>query len=362
MPRARSRSSNHLPPYVMQRSGRYYLEPKGQMREMLGGRGSIPLGKSYGEMFQNYGRLLEVDDSPSEVVTLSQLVHDYLRNVSAVERAPQTFQTDLKTSKQILKVFVDFLPDDIQTVHIYDYMRRRKRQVSNRTVNKEVSFLSGVMRYAAELGIIERSPCFQIRYLPVKPRDRYITDQELDDFCEYAALRHPMASAYMRFRYVTGRRDCEVRSVLFEHVLEEGIIFLIAKRASGGERVPVLMEWTQKLREAFNELVRACWGPEVGEVNTPSYSPPKGEAPVVSYSAGKPYTGEGWRTAFQRLMVGAMKDGVLSRRFTSHDIRAKTATDIEDLADASNTLAHSDIRTTKINYRRKIERIRPLEK
>ena len=200
------------------------------------------------------------------------------------------------------------------------------------------------------------------RYLPVKPRDRYITDQELDDFCEYAALRHPMASAYMRFRYVTGRRDCEVRSVLFEHVLEEGIIFLIAKRASGGERVPVLMEWTQKLREAFNELVRACWGPEVGEVNTPSYSPPKGEAPVVSYSAGKPYTGEGWRTAFQRLMVGAMKDGVLSRRFTSHDIRAKTATDIEDLADASNTLAHSDIRTTKINYRRKIERIRPLEK
>ncbi len=122
------------------------------------------------------------------------------------------------------------------------------------------------------------------------------------------------------------------------------------------------MEWSQELREAFNEPVRACWGPGVGEVNTPSYSPPKGEALVVSYSAGKPYTGGGWRTAFQCLTVGAMKDGVLSRRFTSHDIRAKTAMGIEDLADASNTLAHSDIKTTKLNHQRKNERIRALEK
>jgi len=58
-------------------------------------------------------------------------------------------------------------------------------------------------------------------------------------------------------------------------------------------------------------------------------------------------------------MVKALEQGVLAERFAEHDIRAKTASDIE--ADhATDLLAHADRKTTERVYRRKPQRVSPL--
>lgn len=362
MARLRSKKTNQLPKYVMYRNGHYYLEPKGVLREMLGGKGSYPLGRIYSDMFSQYNQLTQNFNQETESYTLSKLVHEYLINVSAVERAPETYKTDIKTSRVILRIFSDYRPEDIRQTHIYQYQQKRKTQVSNRSVNKEISFLSAVMKYAVKMDVIEQSPCIGIEYLKVQPRKRYITDDELQAFYEYVLPKNPLVAAYINYKYVSGRRDCELLSMRFDHFHSEGVIALIAKRLSMGERVPKLQEWNPDLKEAYVQLAAAAWQPARSTLKKRGYKPPEPSEYLIATRKGLPYTADGWRSICNRLMKSAYEKGVLKERFTFHDIRAKTSTDIEDLEDASNVLAHSDIRTTQINYRRKIERIKALNR
>jgi len=218
------------------------------------------------------------------------------------------------------------------------------------------------LKYATKIGAIESSPCVGIQYLDVQPRNRYITDEELKAFCDYVKPKNPLVAAYINFKYVSGRRDCELLAMRYEHVVSEGIISMVAKRRTKGDRKPVLQEWTPDLVDAFDQLVAAAWRPSEATLKKKGYVAPGKSDYVISTRKGTPFTADGWRSICNRLMRSAYKEGVLTERFTFHDIRAKTSSDIEDLEEASNVLAHSDIRTTKINYRRNIERIRALDR
>ena len=390
MPRLRSAQTNHLPKYVMLRKGRYYLEPKGVLKEALGNKSSHALGKSFGEMFDNYHKLTAGLHSGERVYTLRELVSEYLSNVSAPRKAVSTYKTDEKSSKTILRVFSDFRPEDIRTKHIYIYQRERRNELRekhkaryeqlmeekyfnapkemipdnpgetlcNRTVNKEISFLSAVMKYAVRIGVIEQSPCVDIEYLPVDARKRYVTDEEFDAFCDFARQRNRLVAAYANFRYITGRRDCEVLGLLKEHVRPDGIVFYLAKKSKKGAGAPVLQEWNDDLRAVYAELLQASWRPASSTLKKKGARPRPESEYVVCNRSGNQYTPDGWRSIFDRVMRAAVEEGVLEKRFTSHDIRSKTATDMETVADACETLAHSDEKVTMENYRGKIERIK----
>jgi integrase len=64
-------------------------------------------------------------------------------------------------------------------------------------------------------------------------------------------------------------------------------------------------------------------------------------------------------------MTNATKAGkngetpVLREPFTFHDLRAKSGSDAEDVREAHDRLAHDDLRTTQVVYRRKPRRARP---
>jgi len=62
---------------------------------------------------------------------------------------------------------------------------------------------------------------------------------------------------------------------------------------------------------------------------------------------------------WQRTMVKAMQQG-LEERFHCHDIRAKSATDGENLKARSERLGHSSPAITKRIYMRKPTRVNPL--
>jgi integrase len=79
---------------------------------------------------------------------------------------------------------------------------------------------------------------------------------------------------------------------------------------------------------------------------------------------GKPFTSDGFRSNWHRLMTKITKPGdkgeppALAERFTLHDLRAKSASD-DELGIATERLAHDDPRTTQKVYRRKPRRARP---
>ena len=68
----------------------------------------------------------------------------------------------------------------------------------------------------------------------------------------------------------------------------------------------------------------------------------------------------GWNSTWQRFMKRVMTETKVEERFTSHDIRAKNASDAKDLVHAQEMMGHSDSRITDRVYRRKIKVIEPL--
>lgn len=225
-----------------------------------------------------------------------------------------------------------------------------------------MSFLSGLLDYAAQIGVIKTSPCVKIKYLKRESRKRYITDDELLAFIKFVKPVNPMLAAYMNFRYITGRRDCEVLTLKYEHVRNEGIIFYLAKAVKGGARVPVLQRWNDDLRRVYEELVDSVWKPSDATLRKKGYVPPGKSAYVVCSRRGAKYTHSGVRTPFNRLMREAVRLGILEQRFTLHDIRSKTANDAKTVEVANEILAHSDIKTTLDNYWSKIDEINALER
>jgi len=80
------------------------------------------------------------------------------------------------------------------------------------------------------------------------------------------------------------------------------------------------------------------------------------------------YTKSGFRSNWHKLLVKATTPGpsgeppVLAEWFTFHDLRAKRASDAEDVLEANEAMAHDDVKTTQKVYRRKPRKARAGQK
>jgi integrase len=80
---------------------------------------------------------------------------------------------------------------------------------------------------------------------------------------------------------------------------------------------------------------------------------------LICTQEGQRYTGDGFRSTWQRLMSKALADRVIEERFTFNDIRAKHASDSQP-DEATERLGHDDPRTTRRIYRRGPRQVHPL--
>lgn len=183
-----------------------------------------------------------------------------------------------------------------------------------------------------------------------------------------------MLAGMMDLATMSGQREDDLLKLPYKDptvYTEEGILFRPGKSK---RRLPrsgklierskaVLVEWSPELREVVDRL-RAL-GPQ----------PPEGVTPIrprltlICTEDGQPYTGSGFRSNWHRLIQTALngrkrKSGlvtlapVLKEPFTFHDLRAKSASDEEDFAEAHERMMHSDPKTTQVIYRRKPRRAR----
>lgn len=102
------------------------------------------------------------------------------------------------------------------------------------------------------------------------------------------------------------------------------------------------MQWTPALREA---VAFAQKSPREGVAST--Y--------LIVNERGQPYSSSGFQTVWQRHIRACVEQGVLTDRFTFHDLRAKAGREAED----SRLLGHSDQRLMQRVYRRLPEIVKP---
>jgi integrase len=222
-----------------------------------------------------------------------------------------------------------------------DVKRYLRQEREGRPIgNREVAVLSNLFNVAVERGDIDLNPCREVKRTPEEPRTRLVEEAEFRPFVEWALAQGKTAAVIVsmaEFAALTGNRRIEFRTLHWPQVDEEIIRLTRAKQHGGKERRELIAR-----SEALDAVLERM-------KQRPGYSPMG--AVFAAPLTGNPYTDDGFKSSWQRLMQAALKAGVVAERFTFHDLRAHYTTYYKlkfgDLPDM-----HADPATTARVYER----------
>lgn len=352
MPRKRLEQNRGLPPRWRRTHGAYYFcVPPGQ-EARWDNKQTFRLGKTLAEAHRTWAKRVEF---VSDARTVGGLLDRYQLEVLPL-KAPKTQREQAHQIVRLKAVFGAMPIRDFRPIHAYQYRDRRGKKTPT-AANRELEILSHAFTKAIEWGYCESHPMIEGRFrkLPTPPRTRYVQDWEILEVLSLSPRRLKgsvrMIQAYIGLKLLTGRRRSELLRLKLADLRDDGIRFMVTKTAKKTGEREVIIEWTDALRQAVEEVKAA--------------RPAVHSDWVFCTSRGAAYlkedgTANGWDNLWQRFMKRVLKETKVKERFTEHDLRAKCASDAESLERARALLAHASANTTHRIYRRAPDRVKPL--
>jgi integrase len=315
-----------------------YRVPKG-LESLWDGRREFTLGRTEAEAYKAWSDRLQLQ---RHARTIADLLDRYAAQVVPT-KAPKTQEANRAGLARLRKVFGHMLIGDLKPMHVYGYADARSDAPVS--AHRDIEVLSHAYTKAIEWGLTEAHPVLgKVRLQGTRPRDRYVTDEEL---AAALAVAQPVIRAYIAIKLLTGLRRGDILRLTVSDLRDDGIHVRPNKTAKT-TRKRLIIEWTDELRQAVDYAKAAR---------------PKDLAPhLFCTGKGRPYVKEdgranGFDSLWQRFMGRAMRAG-LQERFQERDLRAKTASDMP-LELASALLGHADPRLTQRVYRRRPDLVRP---
>jgi integrase len=163
---------------------------------------------------------------PGDEPTLIEATKQYLRadprnrserNLSAIDRLVGHFGENHRLK-------------DIRVPQLRQYQRSRQEKVENGTVNRELSVLSGIMRFQVELEALDFNSCTMIRRLPENQRDPYLSCEDFNRLLEHSWWIRDI----LVMMYYTGMRFGEVVSLRWEMYKPERRMLVLPPDATKG--------------------------------------------------------------------------------------------------------------------------------
>lgn len=322
MPVGRRRKHNkHLPKRVYLKHGAYFFEDP-RTRQW------IRLGASLGEMFTAYAALVA---APPAARTVADLVLRYRAEVLPAKG--QRTQRDHARYLTWIEAYAGRMrPAELAGHHLYAFRDAVAARGTLTAANRALEVLKHLCTKAVEWGAMPTHPGHGVRSLPQKARTRYVTDAELAVVRSVAPV---MVRLAIDLAVLTGQRRGDLLALSRDQLLEDGILFRQQKTGKS-----VLVEWSDELRTVVAEA---------------KAQPPQVRRTLLCTRTGRPYSGDGFSTVWDRTMARAG----LAEPFRFHDLRAKSASD-DSLQAAVERLGHSSAAVTTRHYRRAPARARPL--
>jgi len=166
--------------------------------------------------------------------------------------------------------------------------------------NRMLAVLSAAFTEAIRWRWLDTNVCKEVQRHEAKPRERLLTDKEFEGAKKIAPIR---TQRIMDLALLTGQLQGQIVNLRWDQVHDDVILF---RHIKTGKKIEVPI--TPKLATVLD----AC-----GRQNA------KRGRYVVPKRTGEPYTSEGFRACWQRVMNKWVHTG--NDRFSFHDIRAKWA-------------------------------------
>lgn len=316
-----------LPPRMTARRG------KGGSFNYYYGQNKIPLGSDLNRARMKWAEL-EAGGSLS-THRYTDVADRWEREAIHIGRRKKTrsakTQSEFRAALKMLRdAFKDFMLDQIQPVHVSQYLDKRSAKVS---ANREIAVLSIIWNWARGKGITDKAnPCVGIERNPESARTRYVTTKEFNDVWEKAS---PELQDAMDLALLTSQSPSDILR-LTRNDIREGVLWMSRRKV--GKKLGLRVEG--KLKEVLDRILAR----------------PRRIQSVylISDKRGQPLS------IFQ--LYKRFKKAKGSADWQFRDIRAKAVTDETDLRTASQRAMHADEKITAAVYRRvKGEVIGPLK-
>lgn len=293
------------------------------------------LGKEYPTAMVKWAELV---NRPVVINTMNQLFDRYMQEIAPL-KSEASYRQNLQQIRYLRSVFGDMKPEDVTPVDVYAYIDARK-EFAKVAPNREKALLSHIFSKAIRWGLLKLNPCRDVKRIPEKKRNRYITDEE---FNAVRSIAPEVIQHAMNLGLVTALRRGDLLKLKFEQMKEKGIEMTIRKT-----QIKACILWSERLRTCIDAVKQ--------------FAMKRGGEYLLCTRQGKPYTNDGFSTIWKRAVTKAMQEGLISEPFRFHDIRRKAATDAERARGrefARQLLGHQEQSTTAI-YISGVELITPL--
>ena len=341
-------TATDLPPRLLRRSktlksGKVWVGYYYNGRNPDGSRVEIALG---GDLKEAKRKWAELECVPAPAGTMAAVFDRYIKEVLPT-KAPRTQGENLLALKNLRPMFDSAPLEAITPQHIAQYRDRRTAKVS---ANREISLLSHVWNMAREWGYTDRAnPARGVRKNIEAGRDFYADESVWVAVQEHAGLE---LKAAMQLAYLTGQRTADVLKMRLSDIDQDA---LMVKQGKTGKflRIALTVDGARsQLGSLIDHLTR-----RTGKQTLSFY--------ILAMPNGQPLTYTMLRNRFddaRAAAAAAQTDAKLAGRikqFQFRDIRAKAASDIDDLSAASKLLGHAGERITADVYRRAGTKVNP---
>lgn len=223
---------------------------------------------------------------------------------------------------------------DVKPRHVYEFINVPTGRIHR---NRMVTILSTIFNKAMGRWCLDddlTNPCKVVERWPTSPRDRYVTDAELQAF---RATCCPQLQIAIDLAVLLGQRQGDLVALTWEQVRTVGIPsdqwHIKFRQSKTGKRLAV------RLSLAVERVLDRAWL---------SQSAP--HVFVICHHDGSRYTDDGFRSMWQRAMRAWAAAG--HERFHFHDLRAKAGSDSKDVNAAFKLLGHQNMSMTQRVYER----------
>lgn len=349
------KSGRDLPPRMLRRkkqmkSGKVWIGYYYNGRDENGKRREVPLGNDLNEAKRKWAAL-ESTAAPVETGLMKYIFDRYI--VEILPKKAISTQKDYSDSIKNLRIAFNDAPiSHIESSHIARYRDARKAPVR---ANREISLLSSIINRAKEWGYLNRpNPCTGVSKNKEKPRtfyaDRYVWDAVYQ--CACLELRDAMDLALL-----SAQRPGDVRKMKTSDIID-GTVEVRQGKSNGEKYLRILLDSASGKKYDFGNLIDRLRLQSTQKNSFTLLSTPKG-APLSDSMLRRRFNRARSEAAAQANMIGNLNLAEKIKEFQFRDIRAKSASEIKDILEASRLMGHSLEDITKRVYRRVGEIVKP---
>lgn len=294
-------------------------------------------------------RVLAMTKAGAEVGTIKALWGIYKDGPEWAALSERTRADYEAYSVELLRMFGDAPAADITAPMVARYLRVERAGAAVRA-NREVSLLGNLIGLAIERGEAEHNPCRggQVKRNKERPRTVAPEQEDIAKLVAHAAKKGGQWRVVMmaaEFAALAGNRQIEFRGLHWSQVSEDEIRVMRAKQHGGAVKVEKIAI-SPAMRELLTRLRTVAKDDKLGA--------------VFPNRQGNPYTADGFASMWQKLIVEAVDQKVIERRFTFHDLRAYYVTQHKELRGALPDMHASPTTTGRVNERSGVARRKAL--